>query len=156
MGFWGKIKQWFGIGGAKLELKCDPQVAKDSGQVKGQVIMTSKSDQHITKITIKMTEYYSTGSGENKRTKEFELGKLELPEEFDIKAAETKTFDFVVPFQLLKSSNDQLKEKGGVLGALGSASSFLSNEKSDYRVSASANVKGTAFSPSDMKHVKLT
>jgi hypothetical protein len=60
-----------------------------------------------------------------------------------------------LPFSLLKSENDQLKEKGGVLGTLGKVGAFASNEKSKYFVNAEVDVKSAALDPSDKKEIRL-
>ena len=155
MGLWAKIKQKLGIGGVKLNLEVSKQVPKDSGQIMGAVNVTSKSDQHVKQLNFKLIEKYTTGRGDNKKTKEFELGKTAYGQPFQIKKGENRRIDFVLPFELIKSTNDRLKEKGGALGALGSASSFLGGEKSEYEVWVDADVKGTTFGPNDYKGVQL-
>ena len=72
-----------------------------------------------------------------------------------IKAGETKEVAFTLPFAMLKSSNDRLKEKGGALGAIGSIGAFANNEKSEYFVDADVDVKSAALDPSDKKQIKL-
>ena len=66
-------------------------------------------------------------------------------EAFEIKADETKTVAFTIPYGLEKT----LADMGGVLGGIGKVASFLSDEKIEYYVTASASVKGAAFDPSD-------
>lgn len=158
MGFFGKIKGFFGIGGVKVTLEIPKEIGKEDGKVTGKVTLFSKSDQHVLSLKLKMIEEYSTGRGENKTTKEFTLGKLNLVKEkdaFDMKAQENKVYDFELPYELLKSKNDQMKEKGGVSGALGKMGSFMDAEKSKFFIEAEADVKGTALDPSDKKPIVL-
>ncbi|MDA3862527.1 MAG: hypothetical protein PF689_01520 [Deltaproteobacteria bacterium] len=103
-----------------------------------------------------MVEEWSTGRGENKTTKEFVLGELDLVEDnFKIKPGETKDYDFNLKYEFIKSKNDKMKDKGGVNGALGKTGSFLDAEKSVYFVSADVDVKGTALDPGDKQKIKL-
>jgi sporulation-control protein spo0M len=155
MGFFQTIKNKLGIGGVKVKLEVPGQVAKDAGSVSGKVILTSKSDQEIVELEVKMIEEYTTGRGEDKKTKEFTLGEVKVPCGFTIKAGETKEVAFTLPFEILKSSNDRLKEKGGVMGAMGSIGAFANNEKSEYFVDADVDVKSAALDPSDKKEIKL-
>jgi hypothetical protein len=95
------------------------------------------------------------GRGAEKSEKEFELGKVMVAQAFDMKQGELRTFDFVLPFDLVKSTADELMDKGGALGMLGKAGAFANAEKSSYKVSAEADVKGAALDPSDDKVISL-
>ncbi len=155
MGFFQKLKNLAGIGGVKVQLKVPNQIKKDDLEVSGTVTLTSKSDQHVLSMKFVLVEEYTTGRGETKHTEDFELGREEITDSFDIKIGETKEISFKMPFALLKSNNDTLKEKGGALGALGKVGSFVDNEKSRYYIKAQADVKGVALDPSDEKAVML-
>jgi hypothetical protein len=157
MGFFAKVKQWMGIGGVKMEIQSDAQfpAGQGTGTVAGKILFTSKSDQHVTKVDVKVIEEKSTGSGAEKSTREYDLGKVTIPNEFDIKAGESKTIDFQVPFKVVKSMTDAMKDKGGALGALGKMGSFVNNEKTFYYITASGSVKGTAMGPSAKKPIQL-
>jgi hypothetical protein len=155
MAFFSKVKQFFGAGTVKVELTVPAQVPKVAGQFKGRVAVNAVSDQHILELTVKLTESFSTGRGAEKTEKEFELGKVMLAQAFDMKQGEQRWFDFELPFQLLKSNADELKEMGGALGMLGKAGAFVNAEKSSYKVTAEADVKGAAIDPSDDKQIQL-
>ncbi len=155
MGFFQTIKNKLGIGGVKVKLEVPGQVSKEEGVVHGKVILTSKSDQDIIELEVKVIEEYTTGRGEDKKTKEFTLGEVKIPCGWPIKSGETKEIAFSVPFELLKSSNDRLKEKGGALGAIGSIGAFANNEKSAYFVDADVDVKSAALDPSDKKEIRI-
>lgn len=156
MGFLQKIKNKLGIGGVKVNLEIPREVPKqDSGEIDGKILLTTKSEQEIVSVVVKMIEEYTTGRGDSQSTSDIELGDVELPGGFSIKPGETKELAFTVPYALVKSSNDELKEKGGALGALGKASAFASGEKSKYFVEADVDVKSAALDPSDKKQVKL-
>ena len=158
MGFLQTVKQWVGIGGVKFELQCDAQypIGQGTGNVGGKLLLTSKSDQHVTKIEVKVVEEKTTGRGAEKSTREYDLGKITLPNsEFDIKAGETKSVDFSCPFKVVKSMNDAMKDKGGALGALGKGLAMMEAEKTAYYVKVNGHVKGTAMGPSASKPIQL-
>ncbi len=155
MGFFSSLKNKLGIGGVKVVLQVPGQVEKSAGTFDGKVTLTTKSDQQVIDLTMKLIEKYTTGRGEEKKTKEFTLGEVKIPCNFDIKTGETKEVPFTLNFTILKSTNDELKEKGGVMGGLGKLGSFASNEKSEYSVIASADVKSAALDPNDIKDIKL-
>lgn len=155
MGFFDKVKQGLGIGGIKLELTVAEEFQKADGQVTGTVVVTSKSDQNVKSIDVKVTEHWSTGIGTERQTKNFELGKVTLSQAFTIKVGETKEIPFTVGFTILKSENDRMKEQGGVMGGLGKVGSFLDAEKSTYEVDAVASVEGTLIPPTASKKIKL-
>lgn len=154
MGFFDGIKQFFGVGGVDVVVQCDPQVAKAAGFLNGAVTLTAKSDQQVLNIDVKLVEEWTTGRGDEKETKEFELGKIQMPG-LEMKKGEVKTLPFQLPFGLIKSNADQLKEHGGALGALGSMAAFANNEKSVFTLVAEADVKGTALDPTGKRQLQL-
>lgn len=154
MGFFDGIKQFFGVGGVDVALDCQPQVAKGSGVLQGAVTLTAKSDQQVLTVDVKLVEEWTTGRGDEKETKEFELGKVQMPG-MELKKGEQRVVQFQLPFSLIKSNADQLKEHGGALGALGSMAAFANNEKSLFTVVAEADVKGTALDPSAKRQIQL-
>lgn len=155
MGFFQNLKNKLGIGGVKVSLQVPGQVAKDAGTVEGKIILTTKSEQEIVSFKVKMVEEYTTGRGDDKKTKEYELGTTTGTCGFTLKPGETKELTFSLPFSIIKSSNDELKEKGGAMGALGKLGSFADNEKSKYFVDADVDVKSAALDPSDKKEIKF-
>lgn len=155
MGFFQNIKNKLGIGGVNVSLTIPAQAEKTAGTIEGKITLTTKSEQLVSGIEVKMIEEYTTGRGDDKTTKELTLGELKLSEEFTIKPGETKEIAFTLPFSIIKSNNDELKEKGGALGALGKVGAFADNEKSEYFIEADVDVKSAALDPSDKKQIKL-
>ena len=155
MKLFSTLKQKLNIGGVKLQLNVNPHVQKETGEIKGSITVTAKSDQQVEKLNFKLVEEYSTGRSQEKQTREYELGSSSYEIPFDIKIGETKTMDFILPFELLKSGNQNLQEMGGVFKAVGKMGSFVDNEKSEYIVKVDANVKGVMMGPSDSANVRL-
>ncbi len=155
MGLFNKIKNKLGIGGVKVNLQIPGQVSKQDGVIDGKVIMTSKSEQEIIEVKVRFLEEFSSGRGDDKETREFELGVIKIPDAYTIKPGDVKEVSFSLPFQLLQSNADSLKEKGGALGTLGKMSKFANNEKSSYFVEADVDVAAAVIDPSDKKDIKL-
>jgi hypothetical protein len=155
MSFFAKVKQFFGAGTVKVDLSIPARVERAAGQFPGRVLLDAASDQHVLELTVTLIETWSTGRGDDRQEREFELGKIKVAREFDMKQHDKRAFDFVLPFELLKSENDRLKDAGGAIGMLGKAASFASAERSEYRVVAEADVKGAALDPSDKKAILL-
>ena len=151
-----KIKLFLGLGTVKVKLEVPSTFSEKDKTIKGAVHILGKSAQKVNKITIELVEDYSkkSKSGEMKR-KKYELGTVELTKAFEIKEGEEKKFEFELAFDLIKSYNDQMKEKGGVVGALGKVGSFLDNEHSEYTLKATADVEAAKLDPMDVVHLQL-
>jgi hypothetical protein len=155
MSFFQKVKQFFGAGTVKVELSVPPSVPKSGLQVPGKITLVALSDQHVIDVKVTLEEEWDTGRGAEKQTKKFELGKLTVAQAFDMKQGEQRVIDFVLPYTLIKSNADDLKEMGGMLGALGKAAAFANAEKSRYSINVVADVQGAAFDPRDDKEITL-
>lgn len=153
MGFFGKIKQFFGIGTVKVTATVPPTFSVDDSHLNGTVELLAKSDQEVVSVEVKFEEKWSTGRGEEKTEKTFTLGTQKFPG-FTMKAGETKKIEYSVPFTYTKSGNDKMAEQGGVMGGLGKLSKFADAEKSTFQIVATCDVKGATFDPNDVKEVK--
>lgn len=152
MGLWNTIKGWLNIGGVKVEIEgVNPMVPRNGNEVTGKVLLTSKSDKEVQKITYKLLLRKSTGRGQDRKTQDFILGQSAYNEPFTIKAGETKTFDFTIPYSVSKG----LKDMGGALGAVGKVAAFATAEKMEYMVLAECSVKGAALSPWNKVDVQI-
>lgn len=155
MGLFQKIKNKLGIGGVKIQIDMPGQISKSEGIVKGKFILTTKSDQEIKSMEVKLIERYTTGRGDDKTTKDFTLGSQKYNTQTEIKTGEEQVHEFDFPFELLKSSNDELMEKGGALGKIGKLGKFAKNEQSDFVVEVNVDVKAAALDPTEEVDVKL-
>lgn len=153
MGFFGKVKQFFGMGTVKVEIETEPTFKVDQGTIKGNLKITGKSDQEITDFEVKLEESFSTGSGENKKTTNITWGEMKIPGQ-QIKGGEVVNVPFELSFSYAKSKNEAMADKGGVVGGLGKVSKFMDNEKQTYRLVATADVKGSTFDPNAIKTLK--
>jgi len=93
----------------------------------------------------------TTGSGEEKETKDYVIGSTDVTEPFDIKKGETKELPFTIHYALEKT----LADLGGMLGTVGKLANWLSTDKLEYFVICECDVKGAAFDPSAKLAVKI-
>lgn len=158
MGFFDKLKSGLGIGGVKVQLEVPGQISRENSSVEGKLVLTSKRDEEVRSITVKMIEEWTTGRGENRKTKEYELGKIVYGNQILIKAGETKEMPFTLDYRFLKSEHDVLKDgKTNFEKGAGALTSFMVKEKSEFFIHAEADVvsaKGL-FDPTDKKSVKV-
>ncbi|MFN8281993.1 MAG: sporulation protein [Chitinophagales bacterium] len=158
MGFFQTIKNKLGIGGVSVELQVPGQVQKTADRLEGKAIITTKSDQDLVEMKVELIEEWTTGRGDDKKTKEIFIDSYSITFNEVIKTGERKEVPFSISLEnlnKLKSSNQELADKGGALGALGKLGSFANNEKSEYFVKAEVDVKSAALDPSDKKPVKF-
>ncbi len=155
MSFIQKIKAFFGIGLMDVVLDVPVKTFKaDDHAIVGTIRMTAKSDQRVKEITLKFEENWTKGSGDDKTTKTFDIGKMSWKEAFDIKAGETKDVPFELTFSYEKSMTDRIAERGGVVGGLGAAARFLSSEKSDFWLTATVDLEASTFDPNAVLELK--
>jgi hypothetical protein len=151
MGLLSTVKGWLNIGGVKVKMEgVNPMVPKSGNQLTGRLVLMSKSDKHVNKVDYKFVLSKTTGRGEDKETKEYIIGSSSYNQPFDIKAGESKTLEFSIPYSIERT----LKDMGGVLGAVGKLGAFAVGEKLEYQVIAKCSVKGAAMSPG--AHVDVT
>lgn len=143
----GKVKNWLGIEGVKMELLIPEEIYESAGSVTGKLRFYSKTDQTVSAIKIRLIERYSRGRKDNKLTDEYELGEINLTESFKVPANEPLEMDFTLPFKIVKSEMDEIGEKNILSGGLVKAAKWIRNVKSIYRVEAEAKVKGVALNP---------
>ncbi|MEM1215022.1 MAG: sporulation protein, partial [Bacteroidota bacterium] len=152
----GKVKQWLGIEGVKLELRLPEGQALVNGSLRGQIVIQSKHAQTITGVRIILIERYARGRGEERLVDEYQLGELTLNETFEIGAEEELSRDFQLDFAALQSPVDAWGNKNLVNQQLAKAARWLRSATSTYRVEAEAKVKGVALNPFDKKKVRLS
>lgn len=153
MSFFAKIKQFFGAGTVKVTLNAPATFNTNDGTIEGTIHLEAKSDQTIVSLKVELKEEYTTGRGDDKTTKTLEIGELKLPG-FDMKTGEVKDVPFKLNYSYAKSENEALAEKGGVMGGIGKLGAFASGEKSEFKLWATADVKGAALDPNDFKELK--
>lgn len=143
----GKVKNWLGIEGVKMELVIPEEIYESAGSVTGKIRFYSKTDQTVNSIKVKLIERYSRGRKDNQLTDEYKLGEINLDETFTVSSDSPVEIDFTLKFTIVKSEMDEIGEKNILSGGLVKAAKWIKNVKSIYRVEAEANVKGVALNP---------
>ena len=151
----GKIKQALGVKTVKIALETPPSAEIAGTTLSGNIELTAESDQLIEDMAVRLIEKFSTGRGTEKKTREFELGHIKLPNTFEMKGGDVKKIPFSLTFKVRKSGNDQLKEYGGALGAIGKLGAIMEAESSQYVVRAVVSLRGAVVSPQDQKNIDL-
>lgn len=173
MSFFNKIKQGLGFGTLEAKLNIPVQIAGSAGQIEGDFILTAKSDQQVKEIWVKLEMIKSWDETKRRRdsngneesynsheTRSYELGKFSDKTPFAIKANETRTVHFVVPFQPIAApqpadSNNTGFNLGGIAVTISNVVSNLRNERTEYKVEGKVDLKDVAFDPGDSKNVIL-
>lgn len=146
-----KFKNWLGIEGVKIELLIPEKVDKQSNFIDGRILLNSKQMQTIQSISICIIEKYTRGRGKESKVDEYEIGSISLDKEIQIKGFEQTHLDFALPFQLHHSNMDELESKNLLTKGIAKAAKAIHQVKSEYKVTATAKVKGTALDPFDEK-----
>ena len=110
------------------------------------------TEKEVRRVVSKFVLRRTTGRGDQKQTKETVLGQDVNDGTFQLKPGERKVLDMSISYALDK----ELKAMGGVLGGLGKIGAFTSGEKDEFLLITTADVKGTALSPSAQKALTVT
>jgi len=154
MGFIKTVKNKLGIGGVKVNLDAPQSLSLTDNMVSGHIILTSKSAQEIQNVHFKLEQTTSVGRGDNKSSKEYNIGEIEIPVNKNIAKGEEIKIDFALPFARRKSSNDKMGDYDAkLMKGLGKLGKLASNEKNEFRLIASAYVKGVLLGPNDIQKI---
>ncbi len=151
----GKVKQWLGIEGVKVELILPEQVSASSGVIEGKLRFQTMNTQKVKSIKVVLTEKYSRGRFKNKLTDQYKIAEIEQAEDIMVPADEPIEIDFELPFNLVKSDMDELADKNFVFRKLVNAAKLAKNVKSEYTLEAEAVIEGTALNPFDKQIVNI-
>ncbi len=151
----GKVKNWFGIEGIKVELNIPGEINEKLGVVKGSLLFSTMNEQTVSAVKVVMIETYRRGRKDMKRIDDYEIGRIVLTEEMTIYSNEPLSLDFVLPFEMQKSEIDEFGAKNFLAKGIASLAKRTRNVKSTFRVEVEADVKGTRLNPFDKKVVKL-
>lgn len=151
----GKVKNWLGIEGVKLELEIPEMAVREVGVIIGQINFFSLRPQTVKDIKIALVERYSRGRGTEKLTDEYQLGSIVLDKKIEIPANEYVSVKFALPFSIVESDVDQFGSKNLFFDGLARAAKRLYGASSTYRVEAEANVQGVALNPFDKREIRV-
>lgn len=149
-----KAKKLLNIGGAKVKIDMDPVISSKGKSLKGKLLFTCKDETTLDNIEIKIeetiTETKSTAQGPVKKSKTHLVGNKVL-EGFTMKAGSEKVVHFDVSYSLISTNADDLKDMGGVFGAIGKLSSMANKQEKTFIVRVFGNIKGSFGTVDSMK-----
>ncbi len=151
----GKVKQWLGIEGVKLELMVPDEYPRDAMLIKGVIRLQSLQPQTVTCIKVVMIERYTRGKGAEKRIDEYELGTFVSDQLVEVPANEPVEVPFSLPFRVYLSEIDELEAQNVVFKGLAFVAKKLRSVSSVFRLEAEAKVRGVALHPFDKKEIRL-
>jgi hypothetical protein len=151
----GKVKQWLGIEGVKVELETPETVSEKSGTINGKIRFQSMHSQTVTAVRIKLIERYSRGRGANKLVDEYTLAEMELLEEIQVPEGQLVEIDFSLPFKLVKSDVEAFGSRNLLFKGIAGVANFTRNVHAQFRVEAEATVRGTALSPFARRDLRI-
>ncbi len=146
----GKVKQWLGIEGVKLDLILPADFHPQQGSFAGTIRLTSKNPQRVTAIKVVMVEKYSRGKDSSQLVDEYELGRHIITDLVEVPGDGIPIeITFRIPFKPIPSPVDEFGNKNALFGSLAWAAKRLRNVKSEYRLEAEAQVQGVGLNPFD-------
>ncbi len=145
----GKVKQWLGIEGVKVELHVPDKIGSDDSTVDGVIRFYSMHDQTVKSVRVRLIEKYKRGRRVNKLVDEYTLGEIELVQEIDVPAHEYIEVDFSLPFDRALSEMDQIESKNFIFKGAIKTAKLMRGVTSEFRIEAEADVRGTALNPFD-------
>ncbi|PPK86527.1 hypothetical protein CLV84_3458 [Neolewinella xylanilytica] len=146
----GKVKQWLGIEGVKLELMLPPDFSPRMGSLAGRIRLTSRHPQTVTAIKVVMVEKYSRGKDEEQLVDEYELGRQIITDSIQVAGEGIPVeINFRIAFEPIPSPMDEFGNRNPVFGGLAWAAKRLRKVTSEYRIEAEAQVQGVGLNPFD-------
>jgi hypothetical protein len=148
----GKVKDWLGIEGVKMDIVLPEFISRLSGRLPGKLMFSTIREQRVERIELKLIERYSRGRRKNKLIDEYILGEIVLEEDFLISADEVKEFEFELPFDLDESVMDRFERNILLRGPVFLAKK-LRGVKSSFRLEAKLKVEDVKLPPVIKKEV---
>ncbi len=152
----GKVKEWLGIEGIKLEITLPEDLVQSDGIISGTLRYSTKNTQQVLGTTIKLYEEYTRGRRKAKKTDTYLIAEVEISDSFMVYPEDIKEVPFKLTFNYVQSEMDKIHSKGGVTGALAGFAKKAKGVQSKYFVEAESDISGTALNPFDKVEVKWT
>ena len=148
----GKVKEWLGIEGVKLELVVDDGFSVTQGTLTGVVRLQSMRAQTVNFIRLDLVEKYSRGRDEAALVDEYNLGSLTITDTIEVPAeGEPIEVPFELAFEPYNSAVDEFGQRNVLFRGLAWVAKKTRNAVSEYRLEAKASVRGVALDPFDTK-----
>lgn len=151
----GNVKKFLGIESVKLKLDAPDEIVSTEGVLKGKIIINSMTNQTVKSIEIKLVEKYERGRQADKLINDYIVGRVSLDKIFKIEANKELAFEFNMPYVIVQSEMDKIGQTNFMIRACVRAAKYVHNVKSEFRLEASAKVKGNAISPFVSEEIKV-
>lgn len=151
----GRIKNYLGIEGVKVELVLPEEVRERDGVISGKLRFSSMNAQTVKRIRIALVEKYFRGRGKEKLVDEYEITFMFMDEVIEVPTDKVIEVPFDLPFELVRSDMEEWGKKNFIAGGFAQLAKLAYNVKSVFRVEAEAIVKGTALNPFDKKEIRI-
>lgn len=152
----GKVKQWLGIEGVKVELHVPDKIEANDNTVDGAIRFYSMHEQTVKSVRVRLIEKYKRGRRVNKLVDEYTLGEIELLQEIEVPAHEYVEVDFSLPFNRALSEMDAIESKNFLFKGAIKTAKLIRGVKSEFRIEAEADVRGTALNPFDSRDLVVS
>ncbi len=143
----GKVKDFFGIEGVRLELFVPADFKLSSGKIEGTLKLASLRAQTVTALSIELRERYTRGRKENKLIDTYVLGYLRESTEIKVAANEEVFLPFELCFAERRTAIDDFSKRSPLLKPFGKLAKFSAGASSKFTLVGSALVKGVKLSP---------
>ena len=148
----GKMKQWLGIEGVKLELLLPDNFDPNQRSVNGTIRLTSKNAQSVSAIKIALIEKYSRGREDSALVDEYELGSTVLREAVEVPGdAVPIDIPFTLAYNPMPSPVEEFGNRNLLFKGLAWVAKQTRNANSEFRMEAEAQVRGVGLNPFDKK-----
>jgi len=144
----GKVKQYLGIEGIKLNLEVPEVIDKKATTLKGNIILTSKNRQTAKSFNIRLVERYSRGRKSSRLINEYVAGDLQFNQMVIVEANEEVKVPFILPYHIAQSRMDLYEDQNFVFRGAIKLLKLANAVQSEFRIEVDAKVSGTALDPS--------
>ena len=155
----GGFKKLLGIEGVSIELKLPEVIVYNNksevNEVKGLLLITSKSDAVIKSVSFKLVEKYERGRKGSKLINEYTVGYAEMVGPIEIQKGEFIETAFVMPYRLKFSEIDQMGQSNFLMKGVSGLLKLAKGAKSSFRIEAEAYVEGTKLHPLSQKEILI-
>ncbi len=148
----GKVKQWLGIEGVKLEIQLPDSFDPAARTLAGTISLTSKHPQTVGAIKIALIEKYTRGREAGTLVDEYELGTRVLRQTISVPGDELPVeVPFTIDFAPVQSPVEEFGSRNVLFKGLAWVAKQTRNASSEYRLEAEAQVRGVGLNPFDKK-----
>lgn len=144
----GKVKQYLGIEGIKLNLEIPEIIDKKATMLEGNIVLTTKNRQTAKSFKIRLVERYSRGRSSSRLINEYVAGDLEFNQLVIVEENETVKVPFKLPYHIAQSRMDLYEDQNFLFRGAIKLLKMANAVKSEFRVEVEAKVSGTALDPS--------